>query len=263
MTQSTTEIKVVETLEDRFKRLQANATSIIEEVYGDTEEDDREKAELERVEKAMAIWNRKLSSPARNRWNLGAASYISQQLISKHLNSMKTGIYSVFPIPCKQKDCPYGYSCIALQNNLQPKMGEPCLIEITKIENLVIGYSKQFDLDNTSMTDMVLLKEIIQLDLVIDRCQNLMAKDVNPLQDVTMGTTEDGEVYTQPVVSRFFDEYERASKRRQSLLDEMMATRKSKKGLKEEPVNQERMLLNIINGVSDFEDVEERPEKFK
>jgi hypothetical protein len=113
------------------------------------------------------------------------------------------------------------------------------------------------------MTDMVLLKEIIQLDLVIDRCQNLMAKDVNPLQDVTMGTTEDGEVYTQPVVSRFFDEYERASKRRQSLLDEMMATRKSKKGLKEEPVNQERMLLNIINGVSDFEDVEERPEKFK
>ena len=53
------------------------------------------------------------------------------------------------------------------------------------------------------------------------------------------------------------------SRRRQSILDEMMATRKSRKGIKEETMSEEEYMMKFVNADGDFFQVEERPEKFK
>lgn len=226
------------------------------------DDEDISKDDYERIEQGYKALNKRLSATEKNRWNYTPAGYMSKRLISKHLNSLKNGLFSVFPIPCKQGKCPYGDSCIALQNNMEPPYGEPCILEVVKIENLIVGYSMDFNIDSASTSDRVLIQELIQLDLLMDRCQILMSKDVDILQEVTIGTTEDGDTFTQPVVSRYLDAWERLSKRRQSVLNEMMATRHSKKGLKNEGINEEEKILEIINSAH-FTDVEERPDKFK
>ena len=78
-----------------------------------------------------------------------------------------------------------------------------------------------------------------------------------------MGITEDGEVYTQPVVSRYLDAWDRLSRRRQSLLDEMLGTRKSRKDLKKAPVNEEDVITHLMNHDKNLLEVEERPEKYR
>ena len=248
-------------LDDRINNLIKNVEQHKDVLYED-EEDQISEEEIKRIENAYRSLNRKLAATERNRWNYSQKGYMNKRLISKHLNSMKNGLFSVFPIPCKQQGCPYGDTCIALQNNMQPPIGEPCILEVNKIENLIIGYSSDFNIDSASTSDKVFIQELIQLDLLMDRCQILMSRDVDILQDVTMGVTEDGEVYTQPVVSRYLEAWERMSKRRQSILNEMMATRHSRKGMKKDELNDEDMLMKIISDAH-FGEVEARPDKFK
>lgn len=249
-------------IEERFNQLvKKDESDLSEEIYGDPEEE----AEIERIEEAFKAFKKKsvFDTGSSNPWNYTKSGWLSKKLVSKHLNSLKTGLNSIYPIPCKKEGCPYGESCIALQNNLEPPYGEPCVMETYKIEQLLIGYAQDFNIDSSSATDQILIKELVQLDLLMDRCQILMAKEGDMLQNVAMGTTEDGEIYTQPVVSRYLDAYERCSKRRQSLLNEMLGTRHSRKGLKEMPINEDELLLKVINSVDDFDKVEERPDKFK
>ena len=251
------------TFQERLRRCEENAEELGVLPYRDEEEEEIEEAELERIEAGYAALNRRLAASEKNRWGFSPAGWLSKKLISKHLNSLKTGIYSVFPIPCKGDGCPYGKMCTALKYGMEPPIGEPCVIEVNKIENLIVGYSNDFNIEMGSTTDRVLIQELIQLDLLMDRCQNMMAQDVNILQDITMGMTDTGEVYTQPVVSRYLEAWERMSKRRQSLLNEMLATRKSRKGIKEDTLNEEDILIQVTNMQKDFYEVEERPEKFK
>ena len=146
---------------------------------------------------------------------------------------------------------------------MEPPIGEPCVIEVTKIENLIVSYSNDFNLQTASTTDRVFLQELIQIDLIMDRCQMMMDQEGKVLQDVTMGITEDGETYTQSVVSRYLDAWERMSKRRQSLLNEMNATRKAKKNEKNDPIDEGDILMKMTSANKDFFEVEERPEKYK
>lgn len=250
-------------LEERLKNTIASAKELETVLYSNEEEEEFQKKEMARIEEGYKALNRKLSSSEKNRWGYSPSGWMSKKLVSKHLNSVKTGLNSVFPIPCKQERCPYGQMCIALQNGIQPPYGEPCVIEVTKIENLIVSYANDFNIDSASTTDRVFIQELIQLDLLMDRCQNLMAQDGSPLQEVIIGSTEDGDTYTQPVVSRYYEAWDKMSRRRQSILDEMMATRKSRKGIKEETMSEEEYMMKFVNADGDFFQVEERPEKFK
>lgn len=251
------------TLEDRIKKAINNAKNLSNELYGTDEEEEFQLQELERIEEGFKTFNKKLASIEKNRWGYSPSGYMSKVLVSKHLNSLKNGLYAVYPIPCKQGQCPYGSSCIAYQNNIQPPYGEPCVLETNKIENLIIQYSLQFDLDSASTTDKIQIRELIQLDILMDRCQCLMSRDVDILQDVVVGITDNGETYTQPTVSKYFDAWERMSKRRQSLMEDMLATKKAKKGIKADNLSDEEIILKTIASDSNFMDVEERPPEFK
>ena len=250
-------------IDERFKALIESEDNKKNELYAS--DDKEEEAALQKVEDAYKIFNRRLAKTENNRWGYSPAGYLTKKLVANRLNAIKNGLFSMFPIPCKHEGCPYGATCIALQNKLEPPIGEPCILEVNKIENLLVRYANDFDFETTSTTDQIFIQELIQLDLMMDRCQNLMAQEASPLQEVTMGVTDDGEVYTQPVVSRYYDAWERMSKRRQSILNEMLATRHSRKGLKEQPIDEAKIILESVDAGSngDFWEVEERPEKFR
>ena len=251
-------------LEERINGLIASQEDVERTLYESPEEEERQQAIMANIEEGYKALSRRISDSEKNRWGYSPAGWLSKKLISKHLNSMKNGLFSVFPIPCKGgQSCPYGESCIAAQYGMEPPIGEPCVIEVTKIENLIVSYSNDFNLQTASTTDRVFLQELIQLDLIMDRCQMMMAQEGKVLQDVTMGITEDGETYTQSVVSRYLDAWERMSKRRQSLLNEMNATRKAKKNEKNDPIDEGDILMKMTSANKDFFEVEERPEKYK
>lgn len=248
-------------IEERYNQLINNTDDIYD---NDQEADEIRDNELARIEEAYKCYFRKQDLfDSANPWNYSQAGWLSKKLISKHLNPIKSGLHSIFPIPCRQGGCPYGENCIALQNNLEPPYGEPCVMEAYKIENLLYGYAKDFDLDSCSATDQALIKELVQLDIIMDRCQILLAQQGDVLQDVTIGISDTGEEVKQKAVSKYLDAYERCSKRRQSLLNEMMGTRHSRKGLKEQPINEDEIILKMVNANEDFDKVEERPDKFK
>lgn len=253
------ELAVKESIEDRIKRITSEKADIYE-----TEEDiEQREKDMARIEEGYKALSRKLALTEKNRWGYSLQGYMSKKLISKHLNSMKNGLTSVFPILCKQDGCPYSQSCLAYQNDMQPPYGEPCIVEVNKIENLLVGYASDFKIESSSTTDRVLIQELVQLDLLMDRCQCLMAQDGDILQDVTMGIDENGESYTQPVVSRYLDAWERLAKRRQSVLKEMLATRDSRKGMPQENTSEEDDLLRIYQNAPNFDQVEERPAQFR
>jgi hypothetical protein len=177
--------------------------------------------------------------------------------------STKHGMYSRVPLTCKGDACPYAESCHLLGYNLAP-VGEYCPIETAQIEKRYMEYSIDFGLDESSFTDRNMVAEIINLDIMIERCKALIAKEGVPVVDVIAGLAENGEAYYQPQVSKYWEAYERANKRRNELYQLMMATRRDKKN----DVKEEKSIHDILASVIDTENgdgfvIDERPEEFK
>ena len=249
-------------LEARIAGLINKSDSLPDTLYADENEQEKQLEAMANIEAGYKALSRQISATEKNRWGYSPAGWLSKKLISKHLNSVKNGIYSIFPIPCKRTGCPYGESCIALKNNMAPPYGEPCVIETAKIENLIVSYANDFDFNTASTTDKILIQELIQTDLLMDRCQIMMAQEGRMLQDVTMGVTEEGEVYTQQVVSRYLDAWEKLSRRRENLFNQMDSTRRAKRGQKADVLDDEDALAKIVDVHEGFFEVEKRPEKF-
>lgn len=142
--------------------------------------------------------------------------------------STKTGMYAKVPIVCKGDGCPYSESCQLLAYDLAP-LGEYCPNEVAQIELRYQGYSEDFDMDTASFTDRNLMAEIINCDIMIERAKSLMAKEGVSVVEVVAGIAENGEEYYRPEVSKAWELYERASKKRNETYQLMMATRKDKK----------------------------------
>jgi hypothetical protein len=106
------------------------------------------------------------------------------------------------------------------------------------------------------------MSEIINCDIMLERCKALMAKEGNPVIDVVAGISESGEAFYRPEVSKYWEAYDRVSKKRQEAYQLMMATRKDKKNLGEK----DKSITEVISEAfldGSFVEVEERPDKFK
>lgn len=209
---------------------------------------DAEKSSLQRFEETTIA----------NVWGFSEKGLQAKQAAMTML-STKNGMYARIPIICKADTCPYSESCALLPYDLAPQ-GEFCPIEVTQIEQRCVAYYNNYEMDDSSYTDRCIVSEIVNADIMLERVKALMAKETVPVIDVIAGVSEQGETYTRPEVSRFFDIWERLVKRRTELYNMMNATRKDKKGDGEG--ENKKDLMKIINQV-DFEQIEERPEEFK
>lgn len=155
--------------------------------------------------------------------------------------STKHGLYANIPIVCKSEYCPYNASCKLLKYDLAP-LGESCPIEVVQIEERLKGYSEDFELENASFTDNIIINELIQTDIMLERCKQLIQVEAMPIQDIVINITENGDAITQPQVSKTIELNERLSKKRNELLSLMKATRKDKK----EDVGVTQSFIDII-----------------
>ena len=171
----------------------------------------------------------------------------------------KTGMYARIPLMCKAESCPYSDSCSLLPYNLAP-IGEPCPVETAQIEIRFAGYEKDFNLDNASFTDKNLVAELINHDIMLERCKALITKEGVLVTDVVAGVSENGEEFYRPEVSKHWEAYERIQKKRNEIYQLMMATRrdnKDKEGSGDDSIT--KAMADMF--ATDFV-VEERPEEY-
>lgn len=171
----------------------------------------------------------------------------------------KTGMYSRIPLICKAENCPYSESCSLLPYNLAP-YGEPCPMETAQIEIRYAGYEKDFNLDTASFTDKNLVSELINHDIMLERCKALITKEGVLVTDVIAGIAENGEEFYRPEVSKHWEAYERVQKKRNEIYNLMMATRKDNKDKEAQGEDSiTKMMADMF--AADFV-VEEKPEEF-
>lgn len=227
-----------------------------------TNELDREEfIDAQDDQRANAIANRE--NFERNVANLWGHSDLGVQAkrAAMTMLSTKTGMYAKIPITCKADSCPYSESCQLLAYDLAP-FGEFCPIETAEIELRYEAYSADFDLDDASFTDKCLVSEIINADIMMERCKALMAKEGVPVVEVVAGISENGDPIVRPEVSKFWEAYERASRKRNDAYSLMMATRKDRKGMDVATGSITEIIAEAVIS-EDFLKIEERPEKFR
>jgi hypothetical protein len=203
-----------------------------------------------------AIQNREnFESNVQNLWGHSSLG-IEAKRAAMTMLSTKTGMYARIPLVCKSDDCPYSESCQLLSYNLAPT-GEYCPMETAQIEIRFHGYSQDFDLDTASFTDKNLVSEIINYDIMIERCKALIAKEGVLVIDVIAGATEQGELFYRPEVSKHLEAHDKLTRRRNEVYQLMMATRRDKKG----EVDASQSITDILAGIASAEYViDEKPE---
>ncbi len=190
--------------------------------------DIEEAEEKEKADKAIAKREEleKSLSSQQNIWGYSSLG-IEARKAAMTMLSTKTGLYSRIPLVCKGKSCPYIESCGLNKYDLTP-VGEYCPLETAQIEMSVQKYVNEFEISNDDFTDQNILREIVNLEIMMERCKSLMAKEQNPIIEVVTNITQEGEQFTHPEVSKAFEMYERCQKQHSSLLNLMNATRKDK-----------------------------------
>lgn len=216
-------------------------------------DDDDLISDLDTTEDSLAVENRKnfeAAIAASNLWGHSSKGLEAKQAAMTML-STKTGLYARIPLICKADSCPYAETCPLLPYDLAPE-GEYCPQETAQIEMRAYSYSNDIDIENASFTDKALLNEIIGLDIMLERCRALMAKEGTPVIEVVAGISDHGDEIRQPVVSKAWEAYEKISKKRNTAYQLMMMTRKDNK---DQEVNQDDALSEILAKTISVEDL--------
>lgn len=163
---------------------------------------------------------------ANNPWGLSPKALEAKRAATALIGT-KTGMYAKIPLVCKADDCPYAQSCALIPYGLAP-LGEYCPVEIAQIESLAQGYTDDIDYDELSFTDRSLINELVCLDIMLERCRGLMAKEQTPVIEVVIGVSENGREIKQPAVSKALEAYDKLSKQKAQKLQLLHLTRTDK-----------------------------------
>jgi hypothetical protein len=169
--------------------------------------------------------------------------------------STKTGMYARIPLTCKAEGCPYSESCQLIAYDLAP-LGELCPVETAQIEKRYFEYDRDFGLETSSFTDQCLVAEIINCEIMMERCKSLMAKDGLPVVEFISGMNDKGDTWSRQEVSLYWMAYEKASKKRNEAYQLMLATRSDKK----DKGNKEKSLSELLAELSAEEDRKKKEE---
>jgi hypothetical protein len=107
-----------------------------------------------------------------------------------------------------------------------------------------------------------MVKELINAEIMIERCMALMSQDGSAIEEIFIGTSESsGTDYFRRDISKVQELYERNLKIKERILDTMMATRKAKSRLKGDDGESEKSILDNIFDIDFIED--EKPDHLK
>lgn len=149
--------------------------------------------------------------------------------IATQMGNVKHGMYAAIPIVCKGELCPYAKTCPLVEMNMAP-VKERCPIEISQILQRFDAYTEELGIDTDNIVDMTLVKDLIDLDVQLNRADMKLAADGDFLQDIVVTVTENGDEITNPAIHKAVEYKEKLLKKRHDILQLLHSTRKDKAG---------------------------------
>lgn len=147
--------------------------------------------------------------------------------VFRRIAKTKNGLFASVPLICKGDGCPYGAVCDALAEGISPT-GERCAREIAYIQDMLDKYIETLKVDEDNVVTMTLLKELIDCEIMIMRCDSLIANDANIIQNTVIGITEGGHEIKQPQMHKAVEMKNTWINARQKILNQLDATPKDK-----------------------------------
>lgn len=183
--------------------------------------------------------------------------------VAKRMRSTKHGLYASVPILCKSDACPYAGSCPLMKMDLAPH-GEKCPIEIAAIEDLFYRYTDEFSIDpedRRNTVDLMMVKELVDIDVSLLRCDNKMAVDADFIIENAIGVSEDGQAITKQELHPLADYKEKLRNQKYKTYNLLNATRKDKEGTKLtvtlDPAQRAAEMIKVQQDMEQFSDEEE------
>lgn len=153
-------------------------------------------------------------------------------MIAKRLRGTKTGMYSSVPIICRAEGCPYASACELVQMNIAP-YAEKCPMEIAAIEDLFGRYCRDLDIDpndESQQVDAIMVKELVDIDVAMLRCDKKMAINADFIIDNVVGMNDEGEALVRKELHPLTEYKEKMRTQKYKTLNLLNSTRKDKHG---------------------------------
>lgn len=150
--------------------------------------------------------------------------------MANRMNKTSAGLYASLPIICRGMACKYHERCPLVRMNIAP-YGEVCAIEADMAQRLYAQYVNDFGIkpeDETYFVDMGFIKEMIDIDISMDRANRAIAVDGDFIKDVVVAVANDGRPLKKPELHQGVILKEKLQKRKDSIYKQMIATRESK-----------------------------------
>lgn len=141
---------------------------------------------------------------------------------------LKHGMFASVPIICKGRSCPYFQTCWIPEADLQ--VGERCPIEIGAILERFDKYCAQLNIvPEDEIVDAGLVKDVVDIEIMMVRADGLLAKDGNLIEEVVAGISPKGQEYYKPEIHPAVELKEKLRKEKTRILNQLNATRKDNK----------------------------------
>jgi hypothetical protein len=145
-----------------------------------------------------------------------------------------SGMYANIPIICKGIKCPFIETCSmkAVGMDVEELKGQRCPIEIADVLKRFQWYIQHLEIDQDNVVDLGMVKEIVDIDIMLERASRRMASEGDFVEMVVVGMDPEGNPLRRPEIRKSVDFKERMSKRKDTLLSLLNSTRKDKAGSK-------------------------------
>ena len=149
-------------------------------------------------------------------------------------SGFKNGLCANIPVICRGRACPF-YATCRLQisgHDLAPIVGKRCPVEIYEIIGKYQWYIDTLEVHDDNLVDLGLIKELVDIDILIDRADRKQAEEADFLENVVIAMDERGNEITQRQISKVSEFRDKQQKKKEQILQLFNSTRKDKAGTK-------------------------------
>lgn len=141
--------------------------------------------------------------------------------------NMTHGMYSGVPIICRGANCPFRETCWIPDADLEE--GSRCPIEVGAIMERYDAYQQEWDVRDDDTTDHSIIKDIIDIEIMMLRADNSLAISGDFIEEVVAGIDPQGHKIMRPELHKALEVKSRLRAERIKLLNQMNSTRKDRK----------------------------------
>jgi len=163
--------------------------------------------------------------------------------IKRHLQNLSTGSSSAIPLICGgAARCPFAERCPFLRVDRERRaedpdnfrscvpIGKQCPEELNLLNEWTRLYTIEYQIEENSFTEFQMVRELAEIELMLWRLNNNLAKPERAalIQTVDVGVDREGNVLHREEASAFFEAKERLQNRKSRLVKLLVGDRQEK-----------------------------------